>query len=155
MVDVYRKKCSTEGCGKQPKFGVAGTKTAEYCAQHTPDGMVDVKHRKCRTEGWPMKSSFRVAGTTTVEYCAQYAPDGMVDVKPRKRKAEGCDKRPSFGVAGTTAVEYCAQYAPGTGWSTSNPETLVRSRRYDNSGLLRTARSGRDGRRGMPKENHW
>ena len=35
--------CKTEGCGKKPSYGVAGTKTVEYCAQHAPDGMVNVK----------------------------------------------------------------------------------------------------------------
>ncbi|CAN0464226.1 unnamed protein product, partial [Ascophyllum nodosum] len=34
----------TEGCGKEPSFGVGGTKTKMYCAQHALEGMVDVKH---------------------------------------------------------------------------------------------------------------
>ena len=51
MVDVKSRKCRTEGCGKRRFFGVAGTKTEEYCAQHAPEGMVDVKSRKCKTEG--------------------------------------------------------------------------------------------------------
>ena len=42
MVNVRSRKCRTEGCGKQPSFGVAGTKTIEYCAQHALDGMVNV-----------------------------------------------------------------------------------------------------------------
>ena len=48
MVDVCSKKalCRAEGCGKQQSFGMADRKTAEYCAQHAPEGMVDVKSRK-------------------------------------------------------------------------------------------------------------
>ena len=46
MVDVKSKKCRTEGCGKRPSFGVAGTKNVEHCAQHAPEGMVDVRSRK-------------------------------------------------------------------------------------------------------------
>ena len=59
------RRCRTEGCGKIPSFGVAGTKTVEYCLQHATDGMVDVKSRKCRTEGCGKRPSFGVAGTKT------------------------------------------------------------------------------------------
>ncbi|CAN0289967.1 unnamed protein product [Ascophyllum nodosum] len=34
MVNVCSRKYRTGSCGKIPSFGVAGTKTAEYCAQH-------------------------------------------------------------------------------------------------------------------------
>ena len=112
MVDVRRRKCRTEGCGKQPSFGVAGTKTVRYCAQHALDGMVNVCSRKCRTEGCGKQPSFGVAGTKTVRYCAQHALDGMVNVCSRKCRTEGCGKQPSFGVAGTKTTEYCAQHAP-------------------------------------------
>ena len=48
MIDVKNEKRCTEGCGKRPCFGVvAGMKYAEYCAQHTPEGMLNVKNRKC------------------------------------------------------------------------------------------------------------
>ena len=56
-----------------PSFGVAGTKTPEYCAQHAPDEMVDTKSRIFRTQGCGKGPSFGVAGTTTAEYCAQRA----------------------------------------------------------------------------------
>ena len=63
MVNVRNKKCRTEACGKGPSFGVAGTKTAEYCAPHAPDGMVNVSSSKCRTESCGKKPSFGVAST--------------------------------------------------------------------------------------------
>ena len=56
MVDVKKRKCKTEGCGKRPSFSVAGSKTVEYCAEHALQGMVNVKGSKCKTEGccnWP------------------------------------------------------------------------------------------------------
>ena len=110
---VSSKRCRTEGCRKQPSFGVAGTKTREYCAQHAPDGMVNVSSiRKCRTEGCGKYPSFGAAGTKRVEYCAQHAPDGMVNVSNKKCRTEGCSKRSTIGVAGTKTVEYCAQHAP-------------------------------------------
>ena len=39
MVDVKSRKCRTEGCGKYLLYGMDGTKTAEYCAQHAPVGI--------------------------------------------------------------------------------------------------------------------
>ena len=110
MVDVTNRKCITEGCGKQLSFGVAGTKTVEYCAQHAPYGMVNVRKRKCITEGCRKQPSFGVAGTR--KYCSQHAPGGMFNVRNRKCTREGCGKEPSFGVAGTKTAEYCTQHAP-------------------------------------------
>ncbi|CAN0207706.1 unnamed protein product [Ascophyllum nodosum] len=112
MVGVKNIKCRTEGCGNRPSYGVAGTKTAEYCAQHAPDGMIDVRNRKCRTKGCGKHPWYGVADTKTEEYCAQHAPDGMVAVKSRQCKTEGCVKGQSFGVAGTKTGEYCTQNAP-------------------------------------------
>ena len=112
MVNVRNKKCRTEACDKRPSFGVAGTKTAEYCAQHAPDGMVNVKSRKCRTESCGKEPSFGVAGTKAAEYCVQHASDGMVNICSKKCRTESCVKIPSFGVAGTKTAEYCAQHAP-------------------------------------------
>ena len=102
----------TASCDKQPSSGVAGTKTAEYCAQHALEGMVDVHSRKCRTGGCGKKAYFGVAGTKTGECCAQHLQDGMVDVKSRKCRTATCGKQPFFGVAGTKSAKYCAQHAP-------------------------------------------
>ena len=73
MVNVKSRKCKIQGCVTAPSFGLAGTKTAEYCAQHAPDEMVDIKSRKCRTQGCGKGPSFGVVGTTTAEYCSQHA----------------------------------------------------------------------------------
>ena len=73
MVNVRNTKFKTVGCCKWPSLGVAGTKTAEYCSQHAPDGMVNFKKRKCKTEGCGKSPSFGVAGSETAEYCAQHA----------------------------------------------------------------------------------
>ena len=56
MVNVFSMKCRTESCGKCASFGVAGTKTVEYCVQHAPNGMVDGCSRKCRSEGCMKKA---------------------------------------------------------------------------------------------------
>ena len=52
------RKCLAEGCSKQPSLGVAGTKMAEYCAQHAPDGMVNVRNKRCTTEDCGKEPSF-------------------------------------------------------------------------------------------------
>ncbi|CAN0316686.1 unnamed protein product [Ascophyllum nodosum] len=96
MVDVIKRKCRTEGCSKRPSFGVAGTNTAEYCAQHAPDGVVDVKRRKCKIEGCckipPIGWQVRKGG---VLHAARLGPDGIR--QKRKCKTEGCIGGPSFG----------------------------------------------------------
>ncbi|CAM9597803.1 unnamed protein product [Ascophyllum nodosum] len=112
MVNVTSRKCRTESCRKNSSFGVPGTKTAEYCAQHAPDGMINVFSLKCRIESCGKRRSFGVAGTKTAEYCAQHAPDGMVDVCSKRCRTGGCGKQPSFGVTDTKTAEYCAQHAP-------------------------------------------
>ncbi|CAN0383929.1 unnamed protein product [Ascophyllum nodosum] len=110
MVNVRSRMCRTDGCGKYALFGVAGTKTAEYCTQHAPDGMVNVRARMCSTEGCGKRASFGVAGTKRPEYCTQHAPDGMVHVRKIKYITEGCGKEPSFGFVGTKTTEYCEQH---------------------------------------------
>ena len=61
-------ECRIESCRNWGSFGVAGTKTVAYCAQHALDGMVDVFSRKCRTEGCGKRPSFGVTGAKTAEY---------------------------------------------------------------------------------------
>ncbi|CAM9897347.1 unnamed protein product, partial [Ascophyllum nodosum] len=70
MANVKNRVCKTRGCCNRPSFGVAGTKTAEYCAQHAPDGMVDIRSGTYRTEGCGKVSLRGVAGTKSTEYCA-------------------------------------------------------------------------------------
>ncbi|CAM9611848.1 unnamed protein product [Ascophyllum nodosum] len=123
MAKVCSRKCRTEGCSKQPSFGVAGTQTVMYCAQHASDGMANVCSRKCRTEGCGEKSSFGVAGAETGGYCARHAPDGMVNVCSRKCSTEGCGKKTSFGVAGKKTGEYFVQHA-------TDGVVNVKSRKY-------------------------
>ena len=86
------QKSRSASCGKVPSFGVAGTKTGEYCAQHALEEMVDVRSKKCRTASCGKVPCFGVAGTKNVKHCAQHAPEGMVNVKNKKCSIEGCGK---------------------------------------------------------------
>ena len=88
---------------------MAGTKEAEYCLQHAPDGMVNVSSSACRTESCGKRPSFGGAGTKTVEYCAYFASNGMVDACSKDGTTGTCGKEPSFENANTRTAEYCAQ----------------------------------------------
>ncbi|CAN0451809.1 unnamed protein product [Ascophyllum nodosum] len=110
MVNVRDRKCRTEGCGTIAVFGVAGTRSAEYCSQHAPDGMIDVRNRNCTTEGCSKRPSFGVAGTKTAEYCAEHAQDGMITVQNRKCKTEGSSMIAACGVVRTKTAEHYVQH---------------------------------------------
>ena len=137
MVDIMSRKCRTESCGKMPSFGVAGTKTAEYCVQHAPDGMIDVMIRQCRVEGCGKYPSSGVASAETVKYCTQHAPDGMVDMKGKK---EGQNRRlRQEAIVQSGRSESPRSTLPSTrrkGWSTSRAESaklkaVARNRRSE------------------------
>ena len=73
MIGVKNRTCTTEDCSKRPSFGAAGTKTAEYCAQHAQDGMINVNKIKCPTEGSGMIAACGVARTETAEHYVQHS----------------------------------------------------------------------------------
>ena len=51
MVDVITKKCAAPGgCPKQPSFGVAGSRKAEYCAKHSAPGMICLRTSKAKKD---------------------------------------------------------------------------------------------------------
>ena len=66
-VDVKNRKGRTEGSGKQPSFGVAGTKAVKHGAPFAPKGMADACSRNGSTGSGGSKLSFGLANTRTVE----------------------------------------------------------------------------------------
>ncbi|CAM9169159.1 unnamed protein product [Ascophyllum nodosum] len=110
MTGVKNRKYRTEGCGKWPSLGVAGTKTAEYCSQQASKGALDVKNRKYITEGCGKTPSFEVAGRKTSEYGSPFAPEGVVDAC-RQCRTGRCGKKASFGVENTRMAQHGAQHA--------------------------------------------
>ena len=111
MIDVLHRKCKTDGCGKRSLFGVVGTKTTEYCAQHALDGMAKVSSRECRIEGCGKQPSYGVTGTKTGDYCARHTLDGMVDTRNGKIKTGGDGEHPPFGVVDKETRESCARHS--------------------------------------------
>eukprot|EP00903_Cladosiphon_okamuranus_P014359 g13333.t1 len=92
MVNLVSKKCRHPGCNKHPTYGVACSKTTEFCVQLKKEGMVNVK------------------GGKTAEFCAVHQKEGMVDVKKKRCSHLGCNKKPSYGVEGSNTAEVCAQH---------------------------------------------
>ena len=96
---------------------MAGTTTAEYCAQHAPGRMIDVCRVKCRPENCGKEPSFGVAGT--------------------KRRST---------VRSTHRTE-CQRQEKKVQNPRLRKGAVVWSGRYKNGGVLCTARTGRNGRR--------
>ncbi|CAM9718416.1 unnamed protein product, partial [Ectocarpus sp. 12 AP-2014] len=46
MQDVIHKGCGHPGCIKRPSFGIDGSKKAEFCSQHSQQGMVNVVSKR-------------------------------------------------------------------------------------------------------------
>lgn len=79
-----RTKCPRDGCGKEPSFGMAGSRTAQFCAQHAEDGMVNVRGKRCEHPGCSTRPAFGLPFTKKVGahgcmhalLCHQYVVDG-------------------------------------------------------------------------------
>ncbi|CAN0446120.1 unnamed protein product, partial [Pylaiella littoralis] len=102
-------------CTKQPRYGVAGTKTAEFCSGHAKDGMVDVLSKRCAHLGCTKRPSYGVAGTQTAEFCSGHAKDGMVRVSDSRNP---CSVRGRSGGArgcGGAEMDGCTARRSGAG----------------------------------------
>lgn len=72
---ISKPRGADEGCSKYPSFGIAGSKTAQFCAQHAAEDMVHVKNKICRQEGCSKRLSFSMDGIKTVEFCPLHAAE--------------------------------------------------------------------------------
>lgn len=135
MVDVRHKRCahaaaasegggSASGCTKKATHGLDdGSKKAEFCIQHAPEGMRDVVSKRCNHPGclklpvYCMRNSNTggPAAKIAVQFCAQHAADGMVVVRSRRCHHPNCGKQSSYGLPGNSKnAEFCAGHArPG------------------------------------------
>eukprot|EP00752_Nemacystus_decipiens_P005692 g5152.t1 len=120
-----RTKCPVQGCGKEPSFGVAGTRSAKFCRVHADPTMVNVRaNRKCASPGCETRPAYGQPGSGKSQFCKPHALPGMakycqdhkkeghVDVITKKCAAPGgCHKQPSFGMPGSRKAEFCAKHA--------------------------------------------
>jgi len=102
------KTCKENGCKTQPNFGLPGKK-AEYCKEHSLDGMDCVTVKKCKENGCKTIPTFGLPGKKA-EYCKEHSLDGMDCVTVKKCKENGCKTRPNFGLPGKKA-EYCKEHS--------------------------------------------
>jgi hypothetical protein len=100
--------CKYSTCEKQPAYGIKGTKKAEYCVEHKPEGYVDVKHKTCLM--CEKRPTYGINGTKKAEYCVDHKPEGYVDVK--SKTCLMCEKLPTYGIKGTKKAEYCVEHKP-------------------------------------------
>ena len=71
MEDLKNIKCKESGCNTRPNFGLPGKK-AEYCKEHSKDGMEDLKNKKCKESGCKTIPNFGLPGKKA-EYCSSHS----------------------------------------------------------------------------------
>ena len=92
-------------------FGIAGTRTAEFCATHASEGMINVISKRCDFPGCSKHPSYGVAGSKKAEFCVAHAKEGMVDVCSKRCGHPGCIKRSSYGTPGSKKPQFCIHHA--------------------------------------------
>lgn len=100
------KKCKYDTCCTVPTYGKIGTRRAEYCREHCPDGYIDVINKRCIYDKCLTLANFGKPGSK-VEYCSKHCPDGYIDLKKKACKYQGCNKSALFGIKGSNVVERC------------------------------------------------
>lgn len=96
---------------KQPSYGVAGYRKAEFCSEHAETGIVDVVSIKCGSGGYSKRVSHGVAGSRKVDLGVQHETVGVVNLDKVKYGKESDSKQPSYGVLGREKAEVCSQHA--------------------------------------------
>lgn len=104
-----RRQCSLEGCKRRPTFGVEGTRQAQFCFSHKPEGFVNVLCKQCDVEHCRRQPSFGAEGAKPVR-CAAHRSEGMVNLSAPKCIFPGCRVVPSFGKPATKRPSACAAH---------------------------------------------
>ena len=105
--------CGHTNCSKRPSYGEASARKAEFCLEHSRDGMVNVVAKKrCGHTNCNKRPSYGEVGTGNAQFCSEHATDDMVDVINRRCGHTSCNKWPYYSFAGRgRAREFCAQHA--------------------------------------------
>lgn len=111
------KWCCRQGCTKKSRYGIAGSKVAQFCALDAEEGMVSVysKNRKrCCRQDCNKQPSYGLEGSKVALFCAPHAEEGMVGIYKHNHRScacQGCTKQPSYGIEGSNRAELCAPHA--------------------------------------------
>ncbi|CAM9586078.1 unnamed protein product, partial [Pylaiella littoralis] len=84
------------------RFGVLGTKTAEFCSGHAKDGMVNIMSERWNHRGCTKHAKVCVAGAKKAEFCSGRTKGEIVQVVNDGCAQPGCTTLPNFGVTGST-----------------------------------------------------
>eukprot|EP00752_Nemacystus_decipiens_P012619 g11175.t1 len=104
-----RRKCGKEGCKLRPTFGTEGTRLAQFCKSHKPEGFVNVLCKRCDVEGCKHQPSFGMPGAKPVR-CATHRSDGMVNLAAPKCVSPGCRVVPSFAAPSARRASACSAH---------------------------------------------
>ena len=108
-----RRKCGREGCKLRPTFGAEGTRLAQFCKSHKPEGFVNVLCKRCDVDGCKHQPSFGMPGCKPVR-CATHRSDGMLNLAAPKCVSPGCRVVPSFAKPSARRASACSAHrGPG------------------------------------------
>ena len=114
VVQAFRSESAHGVCSKQPSYGVVGSRTAEFCAQHKKEDMVNAKEKTCAhptscnmhpnvRRRWAARRLSSVSNTTSRRaWWTSSASDVPTLV---------CIKHPSYVREGSKTAEFCVQHA--------------------------------------------
>jgi hypothetical protein len=88
MIDIVNKRCSVEGCQKQPYFGLPLDKRPSKCFEHKSETMVDIVSKKCDFPTCKSRPVFGLPGSKTATKCCAHKSQLMVNVQ--NKKCTGC-----------------------------------------------------------------
>ena len=109
-MDYYktRKRCETEGCDKEPSFGLERGK-ATHCFDHKSEEQFDVKNKKCAQPGCQKQPNFGWKEEEAL-FCKDHREEGMDNVTSKKCLEPDCHTQATYGLKGKKA-SWCADHA--------------------------------------------
>ncbi|CAM9458474.1 unnamed protein product, partial [Scytosiphon promiscuus] len=95
-------------CGKSASFNFpqAGAK-ADYCEEHSSEGMVSLRARTCQAEGCSKRASFSLGPGASPTSCAIHQKTGMIDTKRKACEEANCRRAalPNSGSGGGSGAD--------------------------------------------------
>ena len=117
--DVISKRCATNGCKTQPKFGTEWHKPV-HCNEHKAMNDEDVISKRCATNGCKTQPSFGTEWHKPV-HCNEHKTVDDEDVISMRCATNGCKTCPTFGMEWRKPV-HCKEH------KTANEENVISKR---------------------------
>ena len=110
MCDVKNKKCSYDGCIKQPCYNTPGSLSGKYCTKHKKPGMISIKHKKCKFELCDKHPAYNFPAKKHPLYCLDHKAEGMINIVSKRCAYDGCNKIPVFNHPSKKIALYCGDH---------------------------------------------